>query len=87
MNGESRVFQARWPGYCELCTTRYEAGDDIHYVRFEGDSIIAHSTCHIVDGWVRPRDRRPQPCSLVTKGQRNHETHCGTCGLEHAGEC
>lgn len=86
--GESRVFQSKWPGSCQICGYSYDAGEDLHFVYFAQGKLVGHSTCHAAE-WEEPapREDRPRPCSLVTRGRRNHEKHCVTCGLEHAGEC
>jgi hypothetical protein len=40
----SRVFEAKYPGWCICCEGRIHAGDNVHYQ----DDTIVHDGCQII---------------------------------------
>lgn len=85
---ETKTFAAKYDGICKVCSRAISKGEPIHYTA----GVVAHENCHSNEvaasdyNFGHTNTKAPEH-NYVVKGRRNHENHCETCGLEHAGEC
>lgn len=76
----SAIFAAKWAGTCHVCGFNWEKGEYIHYV----EGRVAHEHCGATD---EPDHKVPyRTPAYAVRGKREPKL-CGTCFLEHNGEC
>lgn len=80
------TFKAKYDGVCHSCGFGIDKGEECHYVGVR----VAHGTCHEINGngllsnsIGQSAEREP---AYVVRGKRTPPL-CGSCFLEHNGEC
>ena len=83
-------FIAKWGGVCNECGKTYDRNEIMHYV----NSKVAHASCHGFSKTAIESDEYDFDAPSITEREpgyvvrgKRKPTLCGTCFLEHSGEC